>query len=141
MEAKVPQRIDMEDKVIGPLTLVQFFYLLFGGLIIYILNSWTTGTPFRIFFYIIAIPLGLLSLALAFVKIQDRPFIFFLGALVRYMQRPRQRYWAKGEHPVRTKIIEKVEEDPKAVRKPLDRARISDLARVLDNSGKGGPNA
>ncbi len=133
MEAKVPQRIDMEDRVVGPLTLVQFFYLLFGGLFIYILNNWTSGSLFRIFFYPIALIIALVSLALAFLKINDRPFIYFAGSLVRYLRTSHRRVWAQGQHQQLTKIVEKVEEaKPKIERKPLDRERVEDLARILD---------
>lgn len=133
MEAKVPQRIDMEDRVIGPLTLTQFFYLLFGGLFLYLLNSWTVGSPLRIFYYLLFPIVAFLSLALAFVKIQERPFIFFLGSLVQYLKRPRRRVWLKGKAEKTAMIVEK--QDKTADTKPhkdLDRARVRDIARVLD---------
>jgi len=135
MEAKVPQRIDMEDRVIGPLTLVQFFYLLFGGLFIYLLNSWSAGQFWRLLFYPVAFVIGIVSIMLAFVKIQDRPFVFFLLAIVEFVRRPRTRYWVKGEHPHQAKIVP----NNKPVEKPLpkkefDRARVSDLAKVVDRS-------
>lgn len=133
MDAKVPQRIDMEDRVIGPLTLTQFFYVLFGGLILYLLNSWTAGSPFRIFYYVAFPIVATLSIALAFVKIQERPFIFFLGSLVRYVQRPRRRVWLKGQNQKMTRIV--TDENANKEEKPhktLDRARVQDIARVLD---------
>ena len=97
----------MEDRVIGPLTLTQFFYLLFGGLFLYLLNSWTANSPLRVLYYVIFPLVASLSIALAFVKIQERPFIFFLGSLVRYMQRPRRRVWQKGQRQKLTQIVEK----------------------------------
>jgi hypothetical protein len=134
MEAKVPQRIDMEDKVIGPLTLTQFFYLLFGGLFLYLLNSWTIDSPLRIIYYLLFPIVLTLSIALAFVKVQDRPFINFIGSLVRYMQRPRRRVWLKGQFEKSAKIVEKQEEAAEKPHKDLDRARVRDIARVLDTN-------
>lgn len=134
MDAKVPQRIDMEDRVIGPLTLTQFFYVLFGGLTLYLLNSWTAGSPFRILYYVSFPIIATLSIALAFVKIQERPFINFLGSLVRYVQRPRRRVWLKGQNPKMTRIV--TSDDSQKQEKPhkdLDRARVQDIARVLDD--------
>lgn len=123
----------MEDKVIGPLTLQQFFYLLFGGLFIYLLNSWTYGSPFRFFFWLIAVPIALLSFALAFIKIQERPFLHFLGSLVKYMRRPRTRVWQKGQYQKLAKIVDKPDEAPKIEpHKDLDRARVQDVVNVLD---------
>jgi len=133
MDAKVPQNIDMQDKVIGPLTLVQFFYLLFGGLFIYLLNSWTAGTFLRPFFWLIAIPVALLSFALAFVKIQDRPFIYFIFSLFRYLKRPRRRVWQKGQYKKMTQIVNREEvKEKKEVHKDFDRARVQDIVGTID---------
>lgn len=135
LDAKVPQRIDMEDKVIGPLTLGQFFYLLFGGLFLYLLNSWTAGSPLRILYYFLFPIVAVLSIALAFVKVQERPFIFFLGSIVKYLQRPRRRVWLKGQYQKTAQIVEVQEKKQEKVRKELDLARVKDVASVLD-SGK-----
>jgi len=123
----------MQDKVIGPLTLVQFFYLLFGGLFIYLLNNWTAGSFIRPLFWILALPIAVLAFALAFVKIGERPFIFFLGSLVRYLQRPRTRVWQKGQYHRATKIIASTKtDDVKVERKEFDRARVRDIVGVVD---------
>jgi hypothetical protein len=133
LEAKVPQRIDMEDKVIGPLTLGQFFYLLFGGLFIYLLNAWTAGSFIRLLFYPAALIIGVISIMLAFVKVQDRPFVFFLLSLVEFMRRPKTRYWMQGEHQKLTKIVpNKKPVEETTPRKELDRSRVSDLVKVID---------
>lgn len=135
MQAKVPQRIDMEDRVIGPLTLQQFFYILFGVLIVYLLNSWTSDSPLRILFYPIALVVLTLSISLAFIKIQERPFIYFLGSLIRYIQRPRQRIWFKGTTPSLTKVVNKVVvADSNEVHKDLNRQRVSDVVKVVDTN-------
>ncbi len=123
----------MEDKVIGPLTLTQFFYVLFGGLFLYLLNSWTADSPFRIFYYVLFPIIASLSIALAFIKIQERPFIYFLGSLARYLQRPRRRVWLKGQNQKMTSIVDKVDlSDKEKPHKDLDRARVRDIARAVD---------
>lgn len=137
MEVKVPQRIDMEDRVIGPLTLTQFFYLLFGGLFLWLLNSWTAGNPLRVIFYLLFPIVSVLSIALAFVKIQDRPFIYFLGSTVRYLQRPRRRVWVKGQAVRTAQIVQKKEVEAEKAHKELDRSRVRDIARVVDSPTEG----
>lgn len=138
MEAKVPQRIDMEDRLIGPLTLQQFFFLLFGGLFIYLLNGWTSGTVLRFMFYPIALPIGLLSLALAFVKIQDRPFIYFLAAFIRYLGRPKTRVWRRGQFHRSVRIVDKEDEKtPTVPAKPYDPARVKEAVKVVDQGEDG----
>lgn len=128
----------MEDKVIGPLTLVQFFYLLFGGLFIYLLNNWTSGTFLRPLFWLLAIPVGLLSFALAFVKVQDRPFIYFIGSLIRFLQRPRTRVWQKGQYLRTTQIVEgKDAPKEQAPHKDFDKARVQDIVGILDKPQQG----
>ena len=126
----------MQDKVIGPLTLVQFFYLLFGGLFIYLLNNWTMGTILRPLFWIIALPVGVISFCLAFIKIQERPFIFFLGSLVRYLQRPRTRVWQKGQYQRSTHIVAQEEVKTEAPHKDFDKARVRDIVGILDQPGE-----
>jgi hypothetical protein len=133
MQFKVPQNIDMQDRIIGPLTLSQFFYLLFGGLIIYILFSKLVLSGFSFLFWILAIPIGVFSFCMAFIKIQDRPFPVFFMAMVRYMSQPRARVWqhytpAQQSQPL--KQTKKAEQQPK---KTLDPIRVNELASVLDN--------
>lgn len=137
MEAKVPQRIDMEDKIIGPLTLVQFLYLLFGGLFIYLLNSWTKGTAIRFFYYPVAVIVGLLAMAFAFLKIQDRPFLYFFFSFLNYLRRPRNRVWMKGEHIKLARVVQKAA-PPKteAPRKEFDRQRVKEVTKVIDAIGQ-----
>ena len=72
MQFQVPQFIEMEDRIFGRLTLKQFLYLAGGvgasvALYLYI--------PFKIVAIILIIPIVAFSLALAFYKINKRPFI------------------------------------------------------------------
>lgn len=91
MQFKVPQFIDIEDKIIGPLTLKQFIYLL-GGLGV-IAISWFY---FKLgVFIIISIPILILSLGLAFFKVNGRPLVSILGSLIKYMTKPKLYLWKK----------------------------------------------
>lgn len=134
MQFKVPQNIDMQDKIIGPLTLSQFFYLLFGGLIIYILFNKLVLNGLGFIFFVLAIPIGLFSFALAFIKVQDQPFPSFVTALIKYLQTPRARIWqhysppAKLQNPNPKSQKEKIAK-PK---KQLDSVRVQELSTILD---------
>ncbi len=91
MQFKVPQFIDIEDKIIGPLTLKQFLYLLAGIGIIAI--SWFY---FKLgLFIVISVPIAVLSLALAFYKVNGRPLINVFGSLIKYLSKPRLYLWKK----------------------------------------------
>lgn len=134
MQFKVPQNIDMQDKIIGPLTLGQFFYLLFGGLIIYILFNRLVLNGYGFFFFVLAIPIGLMSFALAFIKVQDRPFPMFVSALIKYMQSPRSRVWQHYTAPKAQSQTSKLKSQSKetAPKKQLDSVRVQELSELLD---------
>lgn len=139
MQFKVPQNIDMEDKIIGPLTLTQFFYLLFGGLILYILftNLITTSA---FLFWLLALPIGLLTFAMAFVKVQDRPFPTFIAAGIKFMVQPRARIWQRDlpstdklRAETQAKAARAKSQEKQAVpRKGFDTVKVNELATILD---------
>jgi hypothetical protein len=133
MQFKVPQNIDMQDKIIGPLTLPQFFYLLFGGVIIYILFNKLVLNGLTFIFVILAVPIGLFSLAMAFVKVQDRPFPSFVMAAIKYMSLPRARVWQHvSEEQKKPMVAPRKAEAPKVAAKRLDDLRAKELAGILD---------
>ena len=71
MQFRVPQFIDLEDKVFGPLTLKQFGYVVGAGGLSFII--WTL-IPIKIIAVLIIIPVAGLFLALAFAKFNNRSF-------------------------------------------------------------------
>lgn len=91
MEYQVPQYLEVEDKVIGPLTLKQFVYLAGGGGLLLLL--------FRILkfpvFIIFAIPICGLVYALAFYKVAGRSFIKVIGTLFGFIGKPSLYIWKK----------------------------------------------
>lgn len=135
MQFKVPQNIDLEDKIVGPLTLIQFVYLMAGGIIIYIsFNVFSAGI-----FWLIAIPTALLSLSLAFLKIQDQPFSHFLLAAVLFFVRPAKRIWHKElalERLTVEKAPVKKKEEIKLPKKGIEKSELEKLAYILDTHGK-----
>lgn len=91
MRFQVPQFIDMEDKIFGPLTLKQFIYVAGGaGLVI----IFFTLLP-KFLAFLIAAPFVGLSLALAFYKPNNRPFVHALEAMVSYFLGEKLYVWKK----------------------------------------------
>lgn len=133
MQFRVPQNIDLEDKIVGPLTLIQFIYVLSGGLVDYILFQAIGGSHIGIFL-VLAIPIILVALALAFLKIQDQPLLHFIQAGIIYLQRPKIRFW-KREGYVQPVIFSpektNVQAQPVAAKK-IERTDLERLAYVLD---------
>lgn len=94
MQFQVPQFIEVEDKIFGPLTLKQFIYLIGGGgagLLIYVLVhplflALIVMTPFVIF-----------ALALAFYKINNQPFINVVESATNYFFTTKLYIWRKED--------------------------------------------
>lgn len=91
MQFNVPQFIELEDKILGPLTFRQFFLLIAAGL--FLIFIWYS---FQFWFFLaVAIPTVILVLALVFVKINGRSFFSFLNSWISYWLKPRLYVWRK----------------------------------------------
>lgn len=141
MQFPVPKNIDLEDKIIGPMTLRQFLYVLVGGTIAYALIKKIGGPGGNNSLALtLAIPVALFSLALAFVKVQERPFADFLSSFFTFLSRPRQRIWQKRKAEQDLIVEDQKHDDTnKVVKKSVSVEKISDLTKILD-SEKGGEN-
>lgn len=91
MRFEVPQFIEVEDKIVGPLTWRQFVYVA-GGIGLSIILYFTL--PF-ILFVIIGVPVMALAGFLAFHRINNRPFSSFLESFLGYFTRSRLYLWKK----------------------------------------------
>ena len=99
---QVPQFIDVEDKIIGPLTLKQFLYLAGGGGIIVIAKALFLPA----LFYIIAFFILAISLALAFYKIDGIPFAKVLSSGFSYFSKPHLYIWKQEEREAKKEMTE-----------------------------------
>lgn len=83
---QVPQFIETEDKIVGPLTLREFGYLAVAGAV-----AFGAFFIFEFFLWLImAAFLGLLSAVLAFIKVNGRSITTILrAALAYYVLEPR----------------------------------------------------
>ena len=117
MRFQVPQYLDIEDKIIGPLTLKQFIYLLVGGGVLFLLY---TILKFSVFI-IVAIPIGSFVLLLAFYKIGNQKFISFVTNFLGFISKPNIYTWKKFS-PKKTNV--ETESMPKIIKKgkPLKQA-------------------
>lgn len=130
MQFEVPQFIEIEDKIFGPLTWRQFLYL-GGGIGMAVVMFFML--PF-ILFAIFGIPLALLAGALSFYPINNRPFSYFLEAVINYVTKPKLYLWRKKEEFVYHAAVDSQRNtSPQAT--PIVRTsgkNISSLARKLE---------
>ena len=87
----VPQFLEVEDKIIGPITVRQFLILLVTSLILFIVFKLTDLQ----LFLIISVPLGGMAAILAFAKVNGQTFHYFLLNIVQTLKRPSRRVWNK----------------------------------------------
>ena len=96
MGAKIPQNVTKEDKLVGPLTLKQFLYILGAGLLEFIAYQYySLQYLYLVEFLIISFLLIGLALAFAFVQINGRPFAVFAASAFRFFTLNKQQIWAK----------------------------------------------
>ena len=131
----VPQFIDVEDKIFGPVTTRQFLILLTGGLFVFISYKLADTV---LFIFLLAL-IGGASLVLAFVKINGQPFHFFLLNIAQTMRRPGLRVWNKlyttGElNELRKTMPETSAPETGSVR-AISYSRLRDLALVVNTGG------
>lgn len=80
MKFQVPQFIETETKLVGPLTLWQFLWVASGTSIIAVEYILTSG---YIFFVLLVLTAALFS-SLAFVKVDGQPFLNYIAYMVAY---------------------------------------------------------
>ena len=131
MRYKVPQNIDMQDRILGPLTMVQFIYAVVGGGVCYAIYMAVPG-PFS---YFLIVPIAFFVAAMVFLKINERPFLNFLVSVLEFSSVPKQRLWHHGNLPdLRVEIYEiKKQTGPVIKSKNISRKDMQELAKRLDN--------
>lgn len=127
MQYQVPQFIEIEDKIFGPLTFKQFVYVAGGGGMCYLLYRFIP-MPFSL---LLVIPLGIFSVALAFYKVNNRPFLDAVQSAVKYFLGYKIYKWRKRERPM--KAEEAAELPSGAIYVPrLSESKLKDLTWSLD---------
>ena len=97
MQFRVPQFIDIEDKIIGPLTWRQFAYCLGAVGVTYLAIRFI---PSNIISLIFISPVAGLFLALAFVKINNQPFVEVMEHAINYFSRSNIYTWQRRNNNI-----------------------------------------
>lgn len=131
----VPQFIDVEDKIFGPITTRQFVILLVAGVLIFVTFKLLRFWAFSI--------VGLLILAaagtLAFLRVNGMPFHFFLLNLIQTFRRPRLKVWEKS--PTSAELREFIRTIPEKLPPPLPvkemmtATKLQELSLIVNTGG------
>ena len=92
MQYPVPQFTDVEDKIFGPLSFIQFGIIGGAGFLTFLVFSATKNIPASvIFLLLVGLPAGVMT----FGKLNGRPLYRNVGAIVTYFTSPRLMIFSK----------------------------------------------
>lgn len=129
----VPQFIDVEDKIAGPLTWRQLLWMIGLGAVLLVLFN----TVEKSLFIVIAVPVVLLFVALAFYRPHNQPLIVYVAYAFTFLFRPKLALWERPVSKLPKKVVEPtVKPDilPKEKRVTLEELRR--LANIVDQHGR-----
>lgn len=134
----VPQFIDVENKILGPITVRQFVTVAVAGVLLFAAYKLADFSLFIFLSVIILIAAGLL----AFAKFNGLPFHIFMLNVVGTYKKPSLRVWLKEEGHITKKSLAKKKTAkegelakvfiPKAA---LSESHLSELALIIDTGG------
>lgn len=137
MQFKVPQFLEIEDTIIAGLTWAQFAYCLGAAGSTYIAFRVTDS---NIIGFLLAILPVSIFLSLAFVKINNRPFIYAMQNGINFFLKNNLYIWQNKKSPSDTyeslvKGIENRQKQNDLSKKQSEKTRlnIKDLAHALDD--------
>lgn len=140
MQFVVPQFIEVESKVIGPISIRQFIILLATAGLIFIWYSLLSTIPL----VIVSLPTLGIGVIFAFAKVNGQPFHNFALSLVQTLQRPKLTLWQRQIHRqvvVKMSRKDKRDKTKKAfVPKPeVSTEHIAELSLIVDTKGQYSP--
>lgn len=128
MEYQVPQFIEVENKIFGPLTFKQFVYIAGGvGLCV----AFILYLPLLVA-VLLSIPVASLAGALAFYKVNNKSFTDMLAAGFSFYTNGRLYLWHKEDKPVAAPQAAPEPALPPREKLVLSSGKLKDLAWSLD---------
>lgn len=131
----VPQFIDAEDKIFGPITARQFIILMAGGLIEF---TFFKLLPF-VSFLLVGIPLLILIGVFAFARVNGQAFHYFVLNIIQTFKKPKLRVWAKEYSDTELKVLLKelpvTPQKLKLHKDPFSSSRLTELTLIVNTGG------
>jgi hypothetical protein len=129
---KVPQNVETEDKILGPLSIKQFIYLIIAVLWAFLM--WRLFTWFLPLAVLLALPVSGFLVLLAFGSREGVPFEDYVVGFIKFLTLPRKLEWQKDESKemIITEAPKKVEE---VKAKNVTKGQLKQLAAIIDTRG------
>ncbi len=126
----VPQFIDIESKILGPITTRQFLWVLGAGLIFFIALR---TLPVPAFIAVAVLDVAVFG-SFAFLKVNGQFFHNFLVSIIAYGRRPRLYLWSIGGNETQnTASVRPVVAND--ARPAVPAGRLNELALLVDTGG------
>ncbi len=137
MRFQVPQYIEVEDKIFGPLTFKQFIYV--AGAIGIAVVFFSLLPKFVAI--LLSIPVVALGAALAFFKVNDRPFTLIMEDFFKFYIGSRLYIWKKEANKVDEKgsTMEAGKSLEQLTLPKLSGSKLKDLTFELDVKQQSNP--
>lgn len=129
MRYQVPQFIEVEDKIFGSLTLKQFIYLAGGGGLSFILFRFL---PSLIYSFIPIVIVMSFSVALAFFKVNNKPFISVVESAFKYYTSSKLFIWKKVPNQKADNPVQEAKEYAGIMVPKISDSKLKDLTWSLD---------
>jgi hypothetical protein len=128
LRVPVPQFVNVEDKIAGPLTWKQLYWMI--AMVGILLLMWGAFSP--AVFFVFGIPVALAFVAFAFYKPWGQPLIQVVWLAIIFVFRPKQYLWKRQNlkipHSEPKEPLTQSEES-----QPIQMKTIKDYAQLLDN--------
>ena len=129
MQYSVPQFIDIEDKIVGPLTGKQTLYLMIGGGLLMLLFSFFDF----VFFMVATVIIAPITLAFAFWKPKGMTVARWIVNIINYHTSDHLYTWRREPEGIKIKRTQK-KKTQVIFKENVSRSRIGELAWLLDTS-------
>ncbi len=133
----VPQFLDVEPRIIGPITARQFVIMLVMVLVDFVwYRLFANNIPFLI---ATALPTTGIAVIFAFGKVNGQPFHVIVLNVIQNIRRPAKRVWDKTITDAELRVLMRQEEvappSPKRRKAPLEGSRLSELTLIVNTGG------
>jgi len=129
MRYQVPQFIEVEDKIFGSISLKQFIYLAGGGGLSFVIFRFLPSIVYS--FIPITIVMGF-SAALAFYKVNNKPFINVVEAAFKYYVSAKLFIWKKVPSKKADNPVQEAKEYAGIMVPKISDSKLKDLTWSLD---------
>lgn len=132
----VPQFLDIEPKILGPITVRQFLIMLATVLLEFIIYRFFVNTLWGMLG--LGLPVLIVGVSFAFVKVNGQSFHYIVLNMIQTSRKPKLRTWDKTLTDADIKLL-MVTVEPPAPPAPkkagLTSSRLSELTLIVDTGG------